>query len=76
MANRKRRTRPSEYSDAPKIAQRVAPAGSVHWFDQLEGDTCKLAPWVAGGLWGDNHDKPLRAEGINRAWLAHWKETQ
>lgn len=60
----------------PKTAQRVAPAGSVYWFDQLEGDAGKLAAWVAGGLWGDNHDRQRRAEGFNRAWLAHWKETQ
>lgn len=60
----------------PKTAQRVAPAGSVYWFDQLEGDTGKLAAWVAGGLWGDNHDRQRRAEGFNRAWLANWKETQ
>jgi CRISPR-associated protein Cmr3 len=60
----------------PKTAQRVAPAGSVYWFDQLEGDAGKLAAWVAGGLWGDNYDKQRRAEGFNRAWLAHWKETQ
>jgi len=31
---------------------------------------------VAGGLRGDNHDEQRRAEGFNRAWLAHWKETQ
>ena len=60
----------------PKTAQRVAPAGSVYWFDRLEGDAGKLAAWVAGGLWGDNHDRQRRAEGFNRAWLAHWKETQ
>ena len=53
-----------------------APAGSVYWFDQLEGEAGKLAACVAGGLWGDNHDKQRRAEGFNRAWLAHWKETQ
>lgn len=60
----------------PKTAQRVAPAGSVYWFDELEGDAGKLAAWVEGGLWGDNYDKQRRAEGFNRAWLAHWKETQ
>lgn len=60
----------------PKTAQRVAPAGSVYWFDQLEGDAGKLAAWVAGGLWDDNHDRQRRAEGFNRAWLAHWKGPQ
>ena len=56
----------------PKTAQRVAPAGSVYWFDQLEGDAGKLAAWVADGLWGDNHDRRRRAEGFNRAWLGIW----
>lgn len=57
----------------PKTAQRVAPAGSVYWFDQLEGEAGKLAAWVAGGLWGDNYDKQRRAEGFNRAWLGVWQ---
>ena len=56
----------------PKTAQRVAPAGSVYWFDQLEGDAGKLAAWVAGGLWDDNCDRQRRAEGFNRAWLGTW----
>lgn len=56
----------------PKTAQRVAPAGSVYWFDQMEGDAGKLAAWVAGGLWGDNHDKQRHAEGFNRAWVGSW----
>ena len=56
----------------PKPAQRVAPAGSVYWFDQFVGDAGKLANWVAGGLWGDNPDSQRQAEGFNRAWLAAW----
>lgn len=56
----------------PKPAQRVAPTGSVYWFDQFEGDAGKLANWVAGGLWGDNPDSQRQAEGFNRAWLAAW----
>lgn len=63
----------------PKTAQRVAPAGSVYWFDEFDGDVGKLAEWVAGGLWGDNPDRPdrqRRAEGFNRAWLALWKNAQ
>ncbi len=59
----------------PKPAQRVAPAGSVYWFDQFEGDADKLADWVAAGLWGDNPDAQRRAEGFNRAWLAAWPHT-
>ena len=43
---------------APKTAQRVAPAGSVYWFDQFDGDAGKLAAWVAGGLWPQNATTP------------------
>jgi len=63
----------------PKAAQRVAPTGSVYWFDQFKGDIGKLAEWVEGGLWGDhedmsNSDKSRRAEGFNRALLAAWPQ--
>lgn len=58
----------------PKTAQRVAPAGSVYWFDRLTGDPGKLAEWIAGGCWGDNPDHQRRAEGFNRAWLADWRD--
>lgn len=62
---------------APKTAQRVAPAGSVYWFDQFEGDSGKLAAWVAGGLWPDNAAMPpesaqRRAEGFNNALIGQW----
>ena len=40
-----------------------------------ESDTGKLAAWVEGGLWDDNYDKQRCAEGSNRGWLGHWKET-
>lgn len=56
----------------PKVAQRAAPAGSVYWYEDLDGEPDKLAEWVAGGLWGENVDKPRRAEGYNSAWLAAW----
>jgi CRISPR-associated protein Cmr3 len=58
----------------PKTAQRVAPAGSVYWFDDFAGDSGKLAAWVAGGLWGENADASRRAEGFNLAWLAAWPQ--
>ena len=63
---------------APKTAQRVASAGSVHWFDRFEGDAGKLADWVSGGLWPDNAgmqpDHPQRrAEGFNNALLGNWQ---
>ena len=60
---------------APKPAQAAAPAGSVYWFEQFEGDIGKLAAWVSGGLWPDTLDANQhmrRAEGYNRALLAAW----
>ena len=63
----------------PKTAQRVAPAGSVYWFDEFVGDVGKLAEWVASGLWRDNpdrSDRQRRAEGFNRAWLGLWRNGQ
>lgn len=57
---------------APKRAQRAAPAGSVYWFEDFAGDVCKLAEWVAGGLWGENADPQRRAEGFNNALLGAW----
>jgi CRISPR-associated protein Cmr3 len=58
----------------PKAAQRAVPAGSVFWFDLVEGDLRKLAEWVAGGLWPENADTMRRAEGFNNALLGAWKE--
>lgn len=61
-------------ANRPKPALRAVPAGSVWWFDELEGEAGKLAEWVARGLWGDNDfiDASRRAEGWNRAWLGAW----
>lgn len=57
----------------PKTAQRVAPAGSVYWFDELTGDAGKLAAWVKQGLWGEHPDRQRHAEGFNQALLATWQ---
>jgi CRISPR-associated protein Cmr3 len=59
----------------PKPAQAAAPAGSVYWFEQFEGDAGKLAAWVDSGLWSDTLDTNQairRAEGYNRALLGAW----
>lgn len=56
----------------PKDAQRVAPAGSVYWFDRFTGSPGKLAEWAAGGLWGETVDVARRAEGYNRALVGNW----
>lgn len=63
------------YQWAPKPAQAAAPAGSVYWFDEFEGDAGKLAAWVAKGLWPDDlspNQQMRRAEGYNRALLGAW----
>jgi CRISPR-associated protein Cmr3 len=49
----------------PKDALRVAPAGSVYWFEDFAGEPGKLADWVRGGLWDDDADLSRRAEGYN-----------
>lgn len=60
----------------PKAAERVAPAGSVYWFDQAEGNYAALDKLVKQGLWADVLDndamKSRRAEGYNRVLLAAW----
>jgi CRISPR-associated protein Cmr3 len=54
----------------PKDAERTAPAGSVYWFDEFEGDPAKLAAWMDAGLCGDNPGR--RAEGYGLASLGLW----
>lgn len=63
------------YQWEPKPAQGAAPAGSVYWFDEFDGDFDKLAVWVGEGLWPHNPDqtqKTRRAEGYNRALIGAW----
>jgi len=51
----------------PKPAQRVAPAGSVYWLDDLDATPDELRKLAENGLW--NHpceDASRRAEGFNR----------
>jgi len=55
----------------PKPAQRVAPAGSVYWLDELDATPASLNKLVASGLWTDPcEDAARRAEGFNRFALA------
>jgi CRISPR-associated protein Cmr3 len=57
----------------PKVAERVAPAGSVYWFDQVDGDLSALGKLAGGGLWMKDGDNAQRqAEGYNRVQLACW----
>lgn len=57
----------------PKAAERVAPAGSVYWIDELEASADQLRKLVEDGLWhGDNHNEARRAEGFNRFTFAEY----
>lgn len=59
----------------PKPAEAAAPAGSVYWFDEFEGDAGKLAAWVDLGLRADTGSPGTRhAEGFGQAWLALWPQ--
>lgn len=57
----------------PKPAQRVVPAGSVYWLDELAASAEALSKLVENGLWGEPcEDTARRAEGFNRISLAVW----
>lgn len=57
----------------PKPAQRVAPAGSVYWLDELDATPDALGKLAAAGLWDEAcKDAARRAEGFNRFSLAYW----
>lgn len=54
-------------SNRPKPAQRVAPAGSVYWLDDLDATPDALRKLAAVGLWPKEEQNPSRrAEGFNR----------
>lgn len=55
----------------PKPAQRVAPAGSVYWFDRL-ADIAALKALQQNGL--ETDDAVRQAEGFNRCHIAPWAE--
>ncbi len=58
---------------APKAAERVAPAGSVYWLDELKTTPEALGKLAAQGLWfDDHHNAQRRAEGFNRFTFAAW----
>ena len=55
----------------PKAAERVAPSGSVYWFDDLEATPEQLRKLAEHGLWsGANQNAARRAEGFNRFTFA------
>jgi CRISPR-associated protein Cmr3 len=58
----------------PKPAQRVAPVGSVYWFEDYQGKVEALGKLAADGFWamGDYPDPSRRAEGFNNPLVAAW----
>ncbi len=63
--------------ERPKPALRVAPAGSVYWFDELEARADDLRALAGAGLWSEFYLDPVRrAEGFNRIWLAEWMKQE
>jgi CRISPR-associated protein Cmr3 len=61
---------------APKPAEAAAPAGSVYWFDELNGDPAKLAAWIDAGMRDATLPTSSRhAEGFGQAWLGQWPDS-
>lgn len=59
----------------PKPAQRVAPTGSVYWFENFRGDPAALGELAESGLWGlpgQHDDAQRRAEGFNNVAIGDW----
>ena len=61
----------------PKAARRVAPVGSVYWFDGFQGQTEALGKLATGGFWAvsDYPECSRRAEGFNNILIAAWPKT-
>lgn len=58
-------------AQAPKQAQRAAPAGSVYWIDELEAEPALMRKLASHGLWPEQgYDARRRAEGFNRFTFA------
>ena len=61
-------------AEKPKTAFKAAPAGSVYWFDEFEGDIEALKHILVDGLWPDTGsiDAQRRAEGFNNVLFGVW----
>ena len=57
---------------APKVAQRIAPVGSVYFFKNFEGSLEDLKQVQEQGLVCS--DRTRRAEGFNNCLIANWTE--
>jgi CRISPR-associated protein Cmr3 len=60
----------------PKTAFRVAPTGSVYWFDEFQGAVAALGKLAAEGFWAISPypDRGRRAEGFNNVLVAAWPQ--
>ena len=60
----------------PKAAQRMAPVGSVYWFDDFQGKTEALGKLAAQGFWAISPypDRARQAEGFNNVLVAAWPQ--
>lgn len=58
----------------PKEALRVAPTGSVYFFDEFNGEVEALKKLTGQGLWPlvEDADQSRRAEGFNNILIAAW----
>ena len=57
----------------PKPAQRIAPAGSVYWLDNLEASEESLLALLDRGLWSEQAESDTRrVEGFNCFEFAEW----
>ena len=58
----------------PKPARRVAPVGSVYWFEDFKGEAKALDKLAAEGFWAIDAypDRHRRAEGFNNVLIAAW----
>ena len=61
----------------PKSAQRIAPVGSVYWFEDFQGQTEAIRKLATDGFWAmsDYPDSSRRAEGFNNVLIAAWRKT-
>lgn len=57
-------------ANRPKAAQRVAPSGSVYWYDEFHGDLDQLKHLASAGL--APADPTRHAEGFGKLAIAPW----
>ncbi len=60
----------------PKMAFRVAPTGSVYWFEEFRGAVAALGKLAAEGFWAISPypDRGRRAEGFSNVLVAAWPQ--